>query len=1828
MPILTLYAKFELKIRLFEKMVTTVARLMQQDEEGVEPVIFDSLATVTSDIYSTLTQDRSNVSHSIKLSVSLPLVHVRCLPGLKALLQVKTSPHHTRLMVCRLIEDMELWQQRHFADASNEYHIEQLSDVNKPFLAAILGSTSNTAELDSLTSKLALFSELQSSIPLSESSGTDSTYRISKPWNLSEGAQIFEAMPATSLDALLDLALTCVSQNASKDTFIQHLKWVRQATCLWSELDQLLLIPRLVELSRILVTQHRSESDVTQLYEKDIPAVFDALTEGIPDRNMWSVGAASKEIEILCVALERDLDVQLALEAIHKFIKDLRSFVPIAPPSDKKTSAAPSSMSSLRRSFGRSNSSTLSSSSNSSSSSNNPTQLSETYAKQLEARDALMRRAFDYAIAGVNSYRPEPFLSTCFDAILAFMSLSFGEELKLDHNLLNRALLLATLFVQTKSDPNSLVTFFREHMVESFSTIINWTEDSVSTATSPSTSPSVPLAKLCVDILEFGYHCVKAGNTNRYKFFCWFMPPIYKQVDSLELTNAGKREITAEIVTTCLATLQKGNDIDLLLRDGVPMVLQLFQTQPTQITPVLRTVSTKLLQHNNFWNLLTLNFALGLAREHYHSFASLDAIDNFFRYLISKGQRKMIIAANEVCGTALTKPQFFGIRNYLFASFEPDLEAFQSRPSEIKERADDKPVERYNVALENRLSMDSVADLLSLLSTVMAMDQKHMGVMKIVGRLLEDVRITLEQRRFDSATINAFRDHLSRVLLFKNLFPTLLNEHAETYTPEQLAKVFHDTFPLDIIRDEETMATLSLLGTRIDHVTNQLPKFAHVAQTTTQILNQFFQWTPPENLSHVPIPEDASNFSPEQKMELARRIYYRKQHLNEHVYNLPQNAALRAHLESMGYHPDFFSRNLEIRVDVDDRRNLDDDFKTSIAALYGEYLDIIKDLYPSIKHITYEGADVPFEDYFVENHRTSFTIEDLRARRNHAIKMIEKRLKQHPNHVNLHNRKLSILTREEGLEETLEKDKLAEGLAPPQRRRYWVRLNNSFWKIAACCGKQISGCYAPNGDHAEKGLENALKANVCFLSLYENVPGKGKKESAPAKKKKKRNKKKKKVEVQEKASMEPNEMEDDEPEEDTPGLEIENMEVIFTDQGLYVFKLYSNGHHLDTTLAWLQFFKILASSRLVPAIIIPNNFPNSRIFGQLENWVPTQVSGSIANHKDNFFEEFGVTSYYDIPVEKIKLGDIILDEENAQAINIADNVDVFNGDLRLSGSRSRLAGSTHFSDIVVTDKEHANMQAKKLRVRPKQDLNGRILTSALKTAKKNIEADPTLAPFLYTIEAFVRHISQYLNLYLESGVRDISLIAVGIDLESWNRRKQVKANQGQLSEEIKALLVQRIADTIHEELEQWFNPQTLCLLFVESRAQFFELRSHWNALAQSQYLDPKDSDKNNADASKDSGEIRPSDVEKAKRGLKMARSLMSEVQTTLSFDKLARVPLEQTIRWIFGNEDRVWRERGGRPGEETLSVFLNFCRAYESDPKQLTQAQQQVRLSTQAQQERDAAAAARANATATNAGPVQSASIDPHQPAPAPSSSQGTQSPVSTLSDSNNNDKEEEETESLSAFRGDHHGNKPWGGFVVMGSIPDPHENDPNSAMVSEVLKSGSGASNREIVAYSIGDYIAPDDFEVITAWVHPNYRSFGLALDLYKKTAYRVWATGGRFVTFDMLLGSVELLTRTSPALYLLDRLGILKYIIVKRKNSHSSETAHGTERFERLTLSLKWMVLAFRILDLWKRFKAWLDRLTHSSSQLLDFPWRSWYQTFRQGDVIEGSSQAVSTK
>lgn len=55
-------------------------------------------------------------------------------------------------------------------------------------------------------------------------------------------------------------------------------------------------------------------------------------------------------------------------------------------------------------------------------------------------------------------------------------------------------------------------------------------------------------------------------------------------------------------------------------------------------------------------------------------------------------------------------------------------------------------------------------------------------------------------------------------------------------------------------------------------------------------------------------------------------------------------------------------------------------------------------------------------------------------------------------------------------------------------KSFKAKVNISFLDCAACCGPQIIGCYAPNGDHCERPLEigNSLSFENALVTVADN----------------------------------------------------------------------------------------------------------------------------------------------------------------------------------------------------------------------------------------------------------------------------------------------------------------------------------------------------------------------------------------------------------------------------------------------------------------------------------------------------------------------------------------------------------------------------------------------------------------------------------------------------------------------------------------------------------------------------------------------------------------------
>lgn len=112
------------------------------------------------------------------------------------------------------------------------------------------------------------------------------------------------------------------------------------------------------------------------------------------------------------------------------------------------------------------------------------------------------------------------------------------------------------------------------------------------------------------------------------------------------------------------------------------------------------------------------------------------------------------------------------------------------------------------------------------------------------------------------------------------------------------------------------------------------------------------------------------------------------------------------------------------------------------------------------------------------------------------------------------DRKNILLATEDSIEAKFEE----EARKPRKPITFTATINTNFFDCAKCCGSQIVGCYTPSGVHCERPLEIGIRQDSAFASIYD--------------------------------------------ESDT---EIENCELLFVEQGVYLFRAYTNSHPYDTS---------------------------------------------------------------------------------------------------------------------------------------------------------------------------------------------------------------------------------------------------------------------------------------------------------------------------------------------------------------------------------------------------------------------------------------------------------------------------------------------------------------------------------------------------------------------------------------------------------------------------------------------------------------------------------------
>lgn len=292
-----------------------------------------------------------------------------------------------------------------------------------------------------------------------------------------------------------------------------------------------------------------------------------------------------------------------------------------------------------------------------------------------------------------------------------------------------------------------------------------------------------------------------------------------------------------------------------------------------------------------------------------------------------------------------------------------------------------------------------------------------------------------------------------------------------------------------------------------------------------------------------------------------------------------------------------------------------------------------------------------------------------------------------------------------------------------------------------------------------------------------------------------------------------------------------------------------------------------------------------------------------------------------------------------------------------------------------------------------------------------------------------RAISNYLRVLIESGVSDRSYLSCEFNFERWNRhRDPVDSNS---FVQLESLILSSVNKTIGK--------LSFSVLLSENPALFFEVKAFLS-----------------------------------KSSHPALEKLLCCQNSTLQFIDISALTSEdqfRVLKWAFRNEDHVWRHRGGRPGFERASDFLDFARNSSCFP-----------------------------------------------------------------------------------------------GFLV---LPVPACIPVNNIVLDSALNWAVG--------YVLGEFTEPGCYEIVTAWVNPEYKGQGIAAQLYTRVFQELSVRGCSSVTFDMLADSWAAASdNIVPGAQWLLRLAkfccIERLAVSKSSASYSifNTQTHTLEQFQSITLRM----------------------------------------------------------
>jgi len=170
-------------------------------------------------------------------------------------------------------------------------------------------------------------------------------------------------------------------------------------------------------------------------------------------------------------------------------------------------------------------------------------------------------------------------------------------------------------------------------------------------------------------------------------------------------------------------------------------------------------------------------------------------------------------------------------------------------------------------------------------------------------------------------------------------------------------------------------------------------------------------------------------------------------------------------------------------------------------------------------------------------------------------------------------------------------------------------------------------------------------------------------------------------------------------------------------------------------------------------------------------------------------------------------------------------------------------------------------------------------------------------------------------------------------------------------------------------------------------------------------------------------------------------------------------------------------------------------------------------------------------------------------------------------------------------YRADHFGNAAFGGFLLI------RKDSSNAQSESETFTKyccccccggggGGGDDDGSIIGYLIGDYIAKDHYEAVTAWVDHRYKGMTLSMKLYFQTMFEVRKRGCSLFSYDIIHGGLDRIIHTDPFLRALTFFRIDRFIYISRHDSYETKlSTTSSEKFERITIRLNAMLMSMKL-------------------------------------------------